>query len=114
MTVSYHPHLNHTVLKVALGILVVGGLNWGVVAIRMLSNHSTPPTGVSVVPGVLSWAPWWVQVVVYFLVLSATIVVVGFWLPNRQCEECKCDPTIINITRNPTIRHQHELLNDVK
>lgn len=95
MTVSYDPRHSHVVFSIALVILIVGGINWGVVAIRMLNGNRGQPQDM------LSWAPWWVQTIVYFLVLSATVVVLGFWVPNKQCETCKCSPQVINIHKHP-------------
>ena len=96
MTVSYDPLHSHVAFSIAMVVLVIGGLNWGVVGVRMLAgNRSVQPQDM------FSWSPWWVQMIVYFLVLIAVIVVLGFWIPNKQCEECKCTTRVINIKNNP-------------
>ena len=51
-----------------LAVLLLGGANWGVTALRMLTDrHRVQPHDA------LSWAPWGVQFSVYLLVFAVTI-----------------------------------------
>ena len=95
---SYDAKIGHIAVVVALILLLVGGLNWGVVGLRMMAG--APAT----VPDALSWGPRWLQITVYMLVAAATLVVVGFWSANKMCETCKCSSRHNTPATNPAMR----------
>ena len=54
---------------IAILILIIGGINWGVVGIRQIVEDN----GIEI-PDMIEWTTYWGQVTVYFLVFAAALV----------------------------------------
>jgi uncharacterized membrane protein YuzA (DUF378 family) len=63
-----------------LSLLVVGGVNWGVTALRLLTDkHRVCPHDLLQ----LMRSPWWLQFIVYLLVFIATLLAVIHLAVNK-------------------------------
>ena len=96
-------------------VLVVGALNWVVVAVRMLASLAkgrAVGSGALDIFSLLGDGPvvFWTQLLTYVAIGVVAVFVVVFWASDLLCDTCDCstyrDTAVLG---NPNKKHAHQI-----